>query len=112
MRKNSGKVITRYQFCTLFKSAWLKCATVMNAESSFRSTGIFPLCEEVIPDDAYETLKTINQPFNPVAVPPEFLVVTIPPKVPVVTVTPEVHVVTVTPEGSVVTVPPQVHVVT
>lgn len=65
MRKNHGKIITRYQFCALFKSSWLKCATVMNAESAFRSTGIFPLNEQIIPNDAYEASETTNQPFLP-----------------------------------------------
>ena len=62
MRKNPGKVITRYQFCGLFKSAWLKTSTPSNAESAFRATGIVPLNEDIIPPSAFEASETTNRP--------------------------------------------------
>jgi len=52
----------QYQFCELFKNAWMKSATAANAESAFKATGIFPLNEDIIPSVAFEASETTNRP--------------------------------------------------
>lgn len=39
---NPGKVITRFQFSTLFGRAWMRAMTPHNIVSGFRTTGVYP----------------------------------------------------------------------
>ena len=50
MRKNPGKVITRFSFCGVFAEAWLASMTMQNIISSFRATGVFPLDRSQVQD--------------------------------------------------------------
>ncbi|XP_023312222.1 CENP-B homolog protein 2-like [Anoplophora glabripennis] len=53
IRVNPTRSINRLQFGKLMCEAWSKAATVDNAVSAFRSTGIFPLNPDIIPEYAY-----------------------------------------------------------
>ena len=46
--KNSGRVITRFDFCQLFSKSWHKAMTMSNVISSFKVTGICPFDRTVI----------------------------------------------------------------
>lgn len=50
---NPTKKITRYQFGKILGDSWNKSATVQNAVSGFRATGIMPFNPDAIPDYAY-----------------------------------------------------------
>lgn len=52
MRRNPQRRINRLVFGKLLAVAWEKSATVKNAVSSFKATGIVPLNPSVIPDYA------------------------------------------------------------
>ena len=43
LARNSGRVITRYQFSSLFRKAWLKSMSLANIAAGFRVTGIYPV---------------------------------------------------------------------
>lgn len=53
MKNNPGKKITRYDFGQILGDSWIKAATVQNATSGFRATGIAPFNPNAIPDYAY-----------------------------------------------------------
>nr|CAI5839174.1 unnamed protein product [Callosobruchus analis] len=53
LRTNPTRSINRLQFGKLLADAWEKAATVKNAVSAFRSTGIFPFNPDSIPDYAF-----------------------------------------------------------
>lgn len=53
IRANPTRSIKRLQFGKLISEAWSKSTTVDNAVSAFRSTGIFPLNPDIIPEYAY-----------------------------------------------------------
>ncbi|XP_053376521.1 uncharacterized protein LOC128547554 [Mercenaria mercenaria] len=53
LKENPGKIVTRYDFCGLFKKAYYKVCTMNNAASAFRATGIHPLNPSVIHPDVY-----------------------------------------------------------
>lgn len=55
LRANPGRRITRLQFGKLLSTAWEKSATIKNAVSSFKATGIIPFDPSIIPDYAYLT---------------------------------------------------------
>ena len=46
---NPGKVVTRYQFSTLFGRAWLRAMTPKNIISGFSVTGVYPTDRLVYP---------------------------------------------------------------
>jgi hypothetical protein len=55
MQNNPGKVVTRYQFSSLFCRAWLKAVTPTNIISGFRVSGIFPVDRyKLLPSSADE----------------------------------------------------------
>lgn len=60
MKENPGQVITRYDFCGLFTSAYRKVCTMINAASAFRSTGIFPFNPSAISEDVFAP-STVSQ---------------------------------------------------
>lgn len=53
MRKNPGKVVTRFSFCGVFAEAWLASITMHNIISSFRATGVFPLDRSQVKEQQY-----------------------------------------------------------
>ena len=54
--QNPGRVVTRYDFCSLLSEAWYKMKSII---SGFRVTGVCPLNREAIklPGDQYESFK-------------------------------------------------------
>lgn len=61
---NPGKVITLYDIASIFSTAYLKVATVANAKSGFRATGIEPFDADIFTDLDFEAARTteIEQP--------------------------------------------------
>lgn len=57
VRENPTRKITRLQLGKLLSVSWSKSATVDNAVSAFRATGICPLSIDAIPDYAYLGLE-------------------------------------------------------
>ncbi|KAJ3655638.1 hypothetical protein Zmor_014759 [Zophobas morio] len=53
MKNHVGRTITLYQISGLFCAAYSKSATVENALSGFRSSGISPLNPDIFPDHLY-----------------------------------------------------------
>lgn len=53
IRTNPGKRLNRLQFGNLLNSAWQRAATIQNAQSSFRATGIVPFDPSAIPEYAF-----------------------------------------------------------
>ena len=47
---NPGRVITKFQFSSLFAQAWSKGMTINNIVSGFRSAGIYPFAPNIILD--------------------------------------------------------------
>ena len=43
MKKNPGKVVSRYSFSKIFSEAWMKSMTIRNIMSGFRVTGVYPV---------------------------------------------------------------------
>lgn len=58
LKENPGQVITRYEFCGLFKKAYYKVCSPSNAMSAFRATGIVPLNPEILPASVYAPSTT------------------------------------------------------
>ena len=46
--QNPGKVVTQYEFCSLFAKAWYKALSMENIIGGFRVTGVFPFDRSVI----------------------------------------------------------------
>lgn len=53
--ENPGRVVTRYDFSSLFCGAWDNCMTIKNIKAGFRVTGVFPLNKDAIhlPEDQF-----------------------------------------------------------
>ena len=51
MQQNIGRVITRYDICSLACKAYLKASTPVNIQSGFRKTGIFPFSQEAVSEE-------------------------------------------------------------
>jgi len=47
-QKNPSLVISKFNFCTIFRDAWLKAITPYNIVAGFRKAGVFPLNREKI----------------------------------------------------------------
>ena len=45
MSANPGHVVSRYNFSTLFSSAWLRAMTISNVIGGFKKTGVFHYTE-------------------------------------------------------------------
>ena len=54
-----GRVITKFQFTSLFKNAWLKSMSVANITGGFRTTGVYPVDRNALssPAEECETLS-------------------------------------------------------
>lgn len=64
MKTNPSRKITRYQFGKLLGEAWNKSATVQNAISGFKATGILPFNPSIIPDYAYLSDTLVSNSAN------------------------------------------------
>ena len=47
-QKNPGRVISKFNFCSIFRPTWLKAITPTNIVAGFRKAGVFPLNRKVI----------------------------------------------------------------
>lgn len=61
-RSTGGKKCGKSDFFRIFTPAWLRCSTVENIQSGFRSSGIFPVNFNAIPDMAYLPSLTSERP--------------------------------------------------
>jgi hypothetical protein len=61
---NKGRKITRLQFGLLFGEAWKKAATNTNAMLGIRTTGVYPLDENCVPEFAFAVSDTIMPPHS------------------------------------------------
>ena len=48
-QKNPGLVISKFNFCSVFREAWLKAITPSNVVAGFQKAGIFPMDRQKIP---------------------------------------------------------------
>ena len=51
MSKNPGKVVTQYEFMTVFSKAWYQAMIIPNIVSAFRTTGVYPFNRNAIDID-------------------------------------------------------------
>ena len=51
MSKNPGKVVTQYEFMTVFSKAWYQAMIIPNIISAFRTTGVYPFNHNAIDID-------------------------------------------------------------
>jgi len=72
-KKAGGASLPRTEFFKLFASVWKKAATVEVARNGFRSTGLFPMNPQVIPQEAFTPSLTTerDQPAESVTLPNE-----------------------------------------
>lgn len=61
LRNNPGKVVTLYEVGKLFGTAFQRAATVQNAISAFKNTGICPFNPHVFPEELFCPAETTNQ---------------------------------------------------
>lgn len=64
LKMNPGRAVTQYQISGLFAPAYAKAATVANAESGFRNTGIWPVNPDIFPDYLFAPAETTNLPLD------------------------------------------------
>lgn len=53
MKTKDRPAISRLSFGALLNESWIQSATVRNAISAFKATGIYPFCPSAIPDHAF-----------------------------------------------------------
>ena len=53
---------TRFQFCQIFRRAWMKGMTMVNIVAGFRTTGIYPLDRSVV---STRSVAESNLPVHP-----------------------------------------------
>lgn len=61
MRNNPGRVVTTYQVCSIFSSAYGKAATVINAENGFLHTGLYPFNPDIFPQHLFAPSETTRR---------------------------------------------------
>lgn len=61
LTNNSGKIVTIKQVGELFGHAYQRAATIKNASSGFKTTGIFPYNPYIFPEDLFEPSETTNK---------------------------------------------------
>ena len=66
-RKNSGKNPGKADFFKIFSPAWKKSATVENAQSGFRGTGLFPVSLEALPATVFLPSHTSERTLTEIA---------------------------------------------
>ena len=54
-QKNPGKVISKLNFCAIFREAWLKAATPANISGGFRKAGVYPFDPKAVPLPAHKS---------------------------------------------------------
>ena len=62
MRNHPGRRITVDNISALFSAAYTKSATIENAVSGFRTSGIYPFNRNIIPVSEYADDARVNQP--------------------------------------------------
>lgn len=62
---NPGKIISIYEIPTLFKDSYYRAATLGNAESAFRGSGIWPIDILRFPEHAYAAADALNSGSDP-----------------------------------------------
>ncbi|XP_050304919.1 uncharacterized protein LOC126742315 [Anthonomus grandis grandis] len=62
IQNNPNRVLNRLQFGKLLGRAWGNSATVQNAASAFKSTGIYPFDPLIIPEYAFLTQTPLESP--------------------------------------------------
>lgn len=68
-RQSCGMKLPKLQFFSVFTEAWQKTATVENAQSGFRATGMFPVNRNVISADFFSPSATTERALQPLAPP-------------------------------------------
>ncbi|KAL3279150.1 hypothetical protein HHI36_016664 [Cryptolaemus montrouzieri] len=71
MKTNPTRKITKQQFGKLLAVAWSEAATIDNAVSSLRATGILPYNLEAIPEHAYSVFDAAKSSIGTVPPPPD-----------------------------------------
>ena len=56
--------VTRLGFMKIFRKVWEECATVKNAQSGFRRSGIYPVNIDAIPETSYSTALASDRPLQ------------------------------------------------
>ena len=49
LTSHPGRVVTRFQFSSIFRSAWVKAMTMTNIIAGFHTTGVYPLNRLAVP---------------------------------------------------------------
>ena len=65
LHKNIGRVITRYDIAALACKAYLKATTPQTVQNAFKKTGVYPLKQDAIPEEALYTAEVFREK-NPV----------------------------------------------
>ncbi|GLV46268.1 hypothetical protein CBL_12345 [Carabus blaptoides fortunei] len=60
MKAHPGRTVSYYQVGSIFKEAYLKAATLSNAEKGFSSTGIYPFNKDVFPEWMFSPADVTN----------------------------------------------------
>ena len=61
LRNNPGKIITRFQFSTIFARAWMRSMSMKNITSGFKTTGIYPFNPRALQPE----VEKVSPLFNP-----------------------------------------------
>lgn len=61
LSKNPGRVITRYDFSSLFSEAWVEAMTPRNILAGFRVTGVYPFNRNAFDLDSEERKETLSE---------------------------------------------------
>ena len=64
LRGHQGRAITELEVGELFGIAYGKAATVQNAESGFRKSGIYPFNRDVFTDEDFAAAETTDRPLE------------------------------------------------
>lgn len=62
IRNHPGRIVTHYQVAQLFNNAYVKAATLKNAQSGFSATGIFPFNPNIFPEWMFDPALVTDQP--------------------------------------------------
>ena len=74
LAQNPGKVLSRFSFSSLFKKAWVQALTMVNVQSGFETTGVYPLDRSKIMPPEYLEESVLEEdvdglPFLPLLTP-------------------------------------------
>ncbi|KAK0169796.1 hypothetical protein PV328_010437 [Microctonus aethiopoides] len=65
IRGNDGRAISQLQVAGIFRPAYEKAATLENAASGFKNTGLWPLDPNIFPDYSYASSSVTDQIISP-----------------------------------------------